>query len=110
MENQVTVKENIYETLSKLEVCKLEQKDYKVITKRPDGSRRVQTINKLPSRTLQSAAIGTNPNDIVRRYGYRNLPQPQQVFQDFSQLPDLMEARNVILKAEKSFLDVVFVR
>jgi len=94
------------EQLSKEDSSKLELKNFKVITKRPDGTKRVQTINTLPSRTNTSHAIGTNPNEIVRKYGYANLPSPEGGYADFSQLPDLMEARKTILQAEKSFMEL----
>lgn len=97
---------DFYNEKSKQEISKLEQQEFKVITKRPNGSRKVTTVNSLPSRTIKSQAIGTNPNEIVRRYGYQHLPQPQGGYTDLTNLPDLMEARKAILQAEKSFSEL----
>lgn len=76
----------------------------KKIYLRPNGTKRVQTINSEPSKTQAHHQDLTNPNAIVRKYGYRRLQMPPpDAFRDLSELPDLLEAQRTIVKANESF-------
>lgn len=77
--------------------------DDKIIIKRANGTKRVQTINNLPTRTQKHHKDMTDATAIVRKYGYKNLPMPQQIYQDFSNLPSYQEALHTVINAEKSF-------
>lgn len=81
-----------------------ENQDFKVITKRADGSKKVVTKNTLPTRTQQHHKDLTDPNALIRKYGHKHLRMPDPSFyRDFSQIPDLITAQNTLVQAEASW-------
>jgi len=79
----------------------------KVITVRPDGSRRVVTRNTEPSLTDQSQAKACDVNQIMIRYKktgqVTHLAKNQGVYADVSEIPDLTEALNKVSAATAAF-------
>lgn len=79
-------------------------KDNKVITIRPNGTRRVVTINDEPSRTQQHHRDHTNPNALLRKFGIGAFQTPPpEMYQDLTNLPDLHTAMETIRTAQDSF-------
>lgn len=86
------------------------QQKIKVITKRPDGSTRVATINSEHSKTDQQFAKDCDINEIVRKFKktgqLTHLSKKQGVYADVSQVPDLLTAYEQITIAENAFADL----
>lgn len=79
-----------------------------VITRRPDGSIRVQSVNVEPSKTRQEFKDQTNVNEIMKRYkkvgiDYNGLPDPKGSFADLTTLPSYEEACNTVAQANNAF-------
>jgi len=78
----------------------------KTITKRKDGSIRVQLKINGPSRTVQSAAPESDINNIMRKYQKTGLlPQIQNgmKFGDFTSVNDFHSAQQRIAFAQETF-------
>lgn len=83
----------------------------KVITIRPDGSRRVVTRNDEPTRTQQQFKDQVNVNNIMARYRrtgtidhIRNVQEG--AYADLSDLPDYQDALNTVIVAQSTFNNV----
>jgi len=79
-----------------------------VTTKRPDGSIRVQTFFEKKSKTQAHMAEACDLNKIMSRYlksggSFRNLPNPQGVYADLSEMGDYQSSLNQIAKAQQAF-------
>lgn len=85
----------------------ISEKSYKVVTKRKNGSTRVQYFNEDPSLTDRSQGEATDINNIMRRFqkdGYLPLSNRQGVYADMSEVPtSLTDAYAVIKTAEDNF-------
>lgn len=85
----------------------LSENSKKIITRRPDGSRRVQTINEDVSLTDQQWKEDVNINTIMDRFqktGRINHTSGKQgVYADVSQIPDLLTASNIVKDASEKF-------
>lgn len=83
------------------------EKSYILVTRRTNGSKRVQIFNLDPSRTDESQGDSTDINNIMARYkrdGY--LPQFSGggVYADVSDIPkSLTEAYSMIKQSEETF-------
>lgn len=87
----------------------------KLITKRPNGTKRVQFVNVdangevLPSRTQQQFKKDCDVNEIVAKFkrtgSVTHVRNTQMgVYADLTALPvDLQEARGIVLRAEQAF-------
>jgi len=82
----------------------------KVVTKRPDGSKRVQTINEEPTLTQQQFKDEVNINNIVKKYKktgqWTHLHGKTGTFADFSELPSYQDALHTVMKADESFMQL----
>jgi len=82
----------------------------KIITRRPNGSRRVQTINTIPSKTDQQYGDETDVNQIVEKYmrtGELSHTRNQQgVYADTSEIPDLLGATLIVQEANEKFAEL----
>lgn len=85
--------------------------DNKKISIRANGTKRVQTINDLPSRTQKQYKDDVDVNKIMARYKktgqinhLRNAAQG--TYMDLTQIPDLLTARLQILQAESAFQNI----
>lgn len=65
--------------------------------------RKVTEYNAEASMTEQQFAKESDPNHIIKKYGYQNLPQPQGLYADTTEVPDLSTALDVVSKAQASF-------
>lgn len=85
------------------------QETHQLITVRKNkyNSRRVQTINSLPSKTQQQFQEQVNVNNIMKKYHQgkpiTHLNNKQGVFADISTAQDYFDSFNTILKAEEAF-------
>jgi len=79
----------------------------KVITRRPNGSIRVSTINKQPSRTDQQFVKDADINNIMERYAKTGIPPHRTsktpMYADVSELPDLLTVSNIVHEAQSKF-------
>lgn len=80
----------------------------KLITKRPNGTKRVQTINELPTETQQHFQDQCDVNLILKKYAktgvITHLNNLQQgVYQDCTLLPSYEEAVQTVTAAEQAF-------
>lgn len=83
-------------------------KGNKVITKRADGSKRVTTVNNLPTRTQQQYKDQVNVNNIISKFkktgSITHVRNAQEgVYMDLTELPSLQEAHEVVIAASKAF-------
>lgn len=83
----------------------------KVITVRPNGTKRVVTINDEPSRTQKQFQDAVNVNKIMERYlktgtvtHIRN--QAEGVYADLTGITDYQSALNQVMHANQKFLDL----
>jgi len=79
----------------------------KQITTRTNGSKRVSTIFKDPSKTDQSQKKATDVNEIVAKYKktgqITHIRENQGVYADVSNIPDLIGALEQVEKASLAF-------
>jgi len=82
----------------------------KKIEIRPNGTKRVSTVNTEPSKTDQQWKKSCDVNEIVTRYkktGQLNHVRANQgTYADVSQIPDLLTSLLQVKKAEEAFLTV----
>lgn len=83
----------------------------RIVTRRPNGTVRVQTKNVMPSRTQKQYKDEVNVNNIIKKYrqtgSITHVRNAQNgVYADLTNLPDLMEAQAVIIAAEAAFAEV----
>lgn len=86
-------------------------KGQKEITIRANGTKRVRTINNLPSRTQQQFKEQCDVNNIMAKYKktgtithVRNAANG--VYMDLTEIPDLLTARLQLQEAETAFLQM----
>lgn len=81
-----------------------------MITKRPDGSKRVYTVNDIPTKTDQSFKKDCDVNHIMKKYiktgQVSHLAKKQGYFADVSQIPDLLTATQNIQTAQELFAEL----
>jgi len=82
--------------------------EQKLITRRPNGTIKVQTINNQPSRTQQQFKDQCDVNKIIAKFkrtgSVTHLKNVQEgVYADLSQLPSLQEAENAVIAAQQAF-------
>lgn len=87
------------------------KKGQKLISTRANGTKRVQTINDLPSCTQKQWKDDVDVNKIMARYKktgqITHLRNAQEgVYADLSELPDLLTAKLQIQHAEQTFLQI----
>lgn len=79
----------------------------KIVTKRPNGSRRVYTEFKEPSLTDQSFLKETDVNNIMAKYvrtgQINHLAKKQGVFADVSNISDLLDMSIKVKTANEAF-------
>jgi len=80
----------------------------KKIELRPNGSRRVQTINTEPTRTQRQFQDQVNVNNIIKKYkktgSITHIRNAQQgIYADLTQIPDYAEALMQIQHAQQAF-------
>lgn len=79
----------------------------KIITRRPNGSKRVQTFITAPSLTDQQWQEDTDINRIMNTFEktgqLRHLSSKQGVYADVSQVPDLLTASTIVKGAQELF-------
>lgn len=79
----------------------------KVIERRPNGSKRVYTINDEPSKTDPSFQKDCDVNEIMRKMlkgqAVTHLAKYQGSFEDVSNIPDLDQALEQVSKAQAAF-------
>jgi len=83
----------------------------KLITKRPNGTRRVQTVNGLPSRTQKQHKDQVNVNNIMKKFkktgSITHLRNAKEgVYADLTQITDYAESLMQIKKADEAFLSI----
>lgn len=76
---------------------------HKKVEIRADGSRRVYTINVEPSRTKQEFGEDVKASNIMKKYSYNSLPDPQNGYNDLTDLPDLHQALETVRRAQDTF-------
>lgn len=83
----------------------------KKITKRPDGSLRVQTINEEPTKTQINQQAACDINNIMAQY--KKNPDPaifikngKGIYADFSEVSDYHSAMNQLQEANASFMSL----
>lgn len=83
----------------------------KLITIRPNGTKRVQTVNTLPSRTQKQFQKDCNVNNIMAKFKktgtithVRNAQNG--VYMDLTNIPDYATALMQIKHAQESFLQI----
>lgn len=64
---------------------------------------RVQTVNNEPSMADDSQRAETDVNNIMSRIRYHQLPDPVQMYNDLSEVGDLLSAHESIQKANAVF-------
>lgn len=78
-----------------------------IITLRPNGSKRIQTVNTEPSKTQQQFAKECDVNEIIRKYiktgQISHLAKNQGVYADVSEIPDLHSAMMQVSQAQQAF-------
>jgi len=82
----------------------------KKITKRPDGSVKVETVNTKPSRTQQQFKDETDVNLIVAKYEKtgqfaRSTAKTGQ-YADFSEIKDYQSMLNTVIEAQNAFQEL----
>lgn len=84
------------------------QKEVRVITKRPNGTRRVQTFFHDPSKADQTMKDECDVNNIMDRFmktgQITHLKSKQGQFADVSEYGDLFETTLKVQEAEKAFM------
>lgn len=78
-----------------------------VVTKRKNGSVRVQYFSEAPSKTDQSFKQDCDVNNIMARFiktgQVNHLAKGTAAYHDVSEVPDLDEALNIVAKAQEAF-------
>lgn len=81
--------------------------DMKEITKRANGSKRVRTVNDLPTRTQQHLKEKVNVNSIIAKYRKTGLIDHVRknpgVYLELTELPDYQTAMETIVRAQSTF-------
>lgn len=82
--------------------------EHQIITRRENGTIRIQYLNKEPSKTQQHFADSVNVNNIMKKYhnNLNNVPAPiaaAGVYGDFSKAKSYQEMLNAINQSEESF-------
>lgn len=82
----------------------------KKIEIRPNGTKRVHTVNAEPSKTDQQWKKSCDVNEIVTKYKrtgqLSHVRSQQPVYQDVSQITDLLTSLTQVQKAKDAFLTV----
>jgi hypothetical protein len=82
----------------------------KVITKRPNGSRRVVTVNDKPSKTDQQYRDDCDVNHIMNKYAktgiITHLAKHPGRFANVSEIPNLLEGFEKVNQAKQAFMDL----
>lgn len=82
----------------------------KIILKRANGTKKVTTINNLPSRTQKQFRDQVNVNSIMAKYRKTGLldhvRKTPGVYADLTNLPDYSTAMNTIIRAQETFQTV----
>lgn len=82
----------------------------KVITTRPNGSKRVSTINTIPSKTDESFGPDCDINNIYKKWMKTGddsiLKQRQGAYLDLTNIPDYATALNTIQQANDEFMSL----
>jgi len=83
----------------------------KQISKRPNGTKRVQTLNALPSRTQMQYKDQVNVNNIMKKFkktgSITHLRNAKEgVYADLTQITDYAESLMQIKKADEAFLSI----
>lgn len=82
----------------------------KTILVRPDGSRRVASVNEEPSLTQQSFAEETNINSIMKKYHatgmVTHLNRRKGAYVDLSTVKDYRSSLQAVIDAQASFMTV----
>jgi len=77
---------------------------------RPNGTKRVHTVNTEPSKTDQQWKKSCDVNEIVTKYKrtgqLSHVRSQQPVYQDVSEIPDLLTSLTQVQKAKDAFLTV----
>ncbi|AZL82952.1 internal scaffolding protein [Apis mellifera associated microvirus 25] len=78
-----------------------------IITRRPNGTKRIQTINEEPSKTEQSFQKECDVNEIIRKYmktgQITHMARNQGSYADVSEIPDLHSAMIQVSQAQQAF-------
>lgn len=81
-----------------------------LITERPDGSLRVQTVNTEPSMTKQSFKDECDIHHIINRYDntglVEHLNKTPGTYGDVTQVPDYHTAMNIVSAVNSQFLEL----
>lgn len=81
--------------------------EHQVVTKRPDGSLDVATLNLEPSLTEQQWADDCDVNNIMKRYQttgeFRHLTGKQGYYADFSNITDYRDMLDTVRYAQEAF-------
>lgn len=79
----------------------------KIITIRENGTKRVQTINELPSKTDQSQKDDCDVNNIMAKFQrtgqITHLAKKSGTYYDSSEIPDLHQALQIVNEAGQNF-------
>lgn len=82
----------------------------KIITTRPNGSKRVQTVNDEPSKTDQQFKDDCDVNFIIDKFTrtgqLTHVNKLQGQYADVSEMPDLPLAMETVTKAQQTFDDL----
>lgn len=86
-------------------------KGLKEISIRANGTKRVRTINTLPTRTQQQFKEQCDVNNIMAKYkktgSITHIRNAQEgVYMDLTEIPDLLTARLQLQQAETAFLSI----
>jgi len=81
-----------------------------IITKRPDGTVKVQTKNEKPTRTKQSYRDMVNVNKMIKKHGIRQVMAHSSmndgIYGDFAGIGDFTQQQNAIINAQNQFLQL----
>lgn len=79
----------------------------KKIEVRPNGTKRVYTVNEMPSKTDQSQKKSCDVNEIIAKYKrtgqVTHLAKNRGQYADVAEIPDLLTATVQVQKAQESF-------
>lgn len=85
-----------------------EIKTIKIITRRPNGNVRVQTINDEPTMTQQQFKDQVDVNNIIAKFKktgqITHLNASKGVYADLTQVGDYQSAMDKVVKAQEAFL------
>lgn len=86
------------------------EEDGQIMTKRPNGTVRIQTVNKSESRTVQADVENAEIKNILRRYegtGVLDMLQRADLqFKDVSEFQNLSDALQQLKQAEAEFMQM----